>query len=203
MRALRTSTGVGDRLGRFCHDLRQLVVSGLLLTSAPVGGDPEHEAVVRLATLHALFQEIGGLIDAEVAECAPRQVIDVPSVIEDCLRFARRDGAEIHASIVPGATAFGDAVLLRRAVTNLLDNAARAAGEHGTIDVRVEVADQQSVIEVTDDGLGFGRGPHGTGHGMAVVASAIEDCGGRLEILSVPAHGTKVRMILPGDREAS
>lgn len=203
MPLLGTSTGVENRLHRFCHDLRQLVVSGLLLSSRPECDSCAHDLAVRLGTIHALLQEINVLIDTELAGGAERQPIDLPSVIEDCLRFARRGETEIHAQIVPDATAFGDAVLLRRAVTNVLDNAVRAAGEQGSIDVRVEVVGEDSVIEVADDGVGFGRGPHGTGQGMSVVASAIEDCQGRLEIVSGPARGTTVRMVLPRHREAS
>jgi signal transduction histidine kinase len=203
MLMLHTAGEVEDQLSRFCHDLRQYVATGLLMTGVE-DGDPGSEADVRLATIHTLFRQIGLLIDAEVGDTGRRRTsIDLPEIIGDCVQVARGRDVEIHARVAPSATAFGDPVLLRRAVTNVLDNAVRAEGGHGCICVEVSVAGDESIIEVTDDGVGFGRGPHGTGQGMSIVALAVETCDGRLEIASGPAPGTTVRMVLPRNGVAS
>jgi len=200
---LYVATEAEDQLSRFCHDVRQHVVIGLLMSRVE-DGDPSSEAHVRLATLHTLFQQIGLLIDAEDGDTGPRRTrIDLPEIIGDCVQVARGRDAEIHARVTPRATAFGDPILLRRAVANILDNAVRAAGAHGNICVRVSEEGDESLIEVTDDGVGFGRGPRGTGQGMSIVALAVEACDGRLEIASGPAAGTTVRMILPRSGVAS
>jgi signal transduction histidine kinase len=195
-----TSYGVEDpRLNRFCHDLRQHVATGLLLSQIAEDGDLENEAHVRLATIHKLFEDMKHLINAEVGTPGPRHVeVDLNEMVCDCVRIARvRSNLEIETRFAPSATAYGDPPLLRRAVTNVLDNAARAAGERGRVDVVVRESGEKSVIEVTDDGVGFGCAPRGSGHGMSVVALALHACHGRLEIVSGPAPGTTVRLVMP------
>ena len=69
------SCGVEDsRLDRFCHDLRQHVASGLLLSQLVEDGDLENEAHVRLATIHKLFDDMKQLINAEVGTAGPRRI---------------------------------------------------------------------------------------------------------------------------------
>lgn len=185
------------RLNRLCHDLRQYVATGLLLSEA-ADGDPGSEAYVRLGTIHTLFRQIGLLINAEVdGASAGRTPIDLPELVSECTQLVALRDVEIETRVASTATAYGDAALLRRAVANVLDNALRAARGRGSIRVRVTVSGPNSVIEVTDDGIGFGRGPRGSGHGMSVVAMAVDACRGRLEIVSGPGPGTTVRMVLP------
>jgi len=197
------SCGVEDpRLNRFCHDLRQHVASGLLLSQMVEDGDLENEAHVRLATIHKLFDDMKHLINAEVGTPGPRHVeVDLNEMVGDCVRIARaRPNLEIETRFAPSATAYGDPTLLRRAVSNVLDNAARAAGERGRVTVVVRESGESgdtSIIEVTDDGVGFGCAPRGSGHGMSVVALALHACHGRLEIVSGPAPGTTVRLVMP------
>lgn len=194
------SCGVEDsRLNRFCHDLRQHVAAGLLLSQLVDDGDLENEAHVRLATIHKLFDDIKQLINAEVGTPGPRRIeLDLKEMVGDCVRIARvQPHLEIETRFAPSATAYGDPVLLRRAVTNVLDNAARAAGERGRVAVVVRESGKKSVIEVTDDGVGFGRAPRGSGQGMSVVAMALHACHGRLEIVSGPTGGTTVRLVMP------
>jgi signal transduction histidine kinase len=151
-----------------------------------------------------LFDQIRLLVNA-IEEIHPRRTrLDLPEIVDDCLQIARATpNLDIEARVAPTATAYGDPVLLRRAVANVLDNAARAAGENGTIDVLVSDSGDESVIEVTDNGLGFGQAPRGSGQGMSVVAMAVRACHGRLEMVSGPAPGTTVRMVLPSWRAAS
>jgi signal transduction histidine kinase len=194
------SYGVEDpRLNRFCHDLRQHVVTGLLLSQIVEDGDLENEAHVRLATIHKLFDDMKQLINAEVGTPGPRHVqVELNEMVGDCVRIARvRSNLEIETRFALSASAYGDPTLLRRAVTNVLDNAARAAGERGRVTVVVRESGEKSVIEVTDDGVGFGCAPRGSGHGMSVVALALHACNGRLEIVSGPAPGTTVRLVMP------
>jgi signal transduction histidine kinase len=95
------------------------------------------------------------------------------------------------------------AALLWRVLTNVVDNAARAAGPDGQVevDVREEQGQAQgpeAVIEITDDGPGFGSGPPGTASlGLGVVSSLLESCGGRIEVQEPEAGGTRVRIVIP------
>jgi signal transduction histidine kinase len=186
-------------LNTFCHDLRQHVAAGLLLSQVVKNGNLDNEAHVRLATIHTLFDDIKQLINAEVGEPGPRRnELDLDEIVRDCVRIARvRPNLEIETRFAPSAIAYGDPTLMRRALTNLLDNAARAAGERGRVAVVVRESGDESVIEVIDNGVGFGRAPRGSGQGMSVVAMALHTCHGRLEIVSGPAPGTTVRLVMP------
>jgi signal transduction histidine kinase len=93
--------------------------------------------------------------------------------------------------------AFGDKALLRRAISNILDNASRAAGTAGRVRVCVGVDGADAYVEISDDGAGFGGITHGTGHGLQLVAAAVRASRGRLEISSGPGPGTTVRLLLP------
>ena len=56
----------------------------------------------------------------------------------------------------------------------------------------------EAVVEVTDDGPGFGNGPPGTASlGLGVVSSLLESCGGRIEVQAPEAGGARVRLIIP------
>ena len=68
-----------------------------------------------------------------------------------------------------------------------------------------------AVVEVTDNGVGmaaehrdkiflpfFTTKPTGTGLGMAIVKKIMDLHGGEIEIESVPAQGTTVRLVIPG-----
>jgi signal transduction histidine kinase len=183
----------------FLHDLRQCVATGLLLSQVIDDADLENEAQVRVATIHRVFEQIRGLINAEDGDTAPRWTkVDLTEIVDECVRIARfMPEVTINATLAKGAAAYGDPVLLSRAVTNLLDNAARAAGPAGQVSVVVSATGTGSIVEVSDDGVGFGRAPRGTGVGLTVVATAVRACRGRLEIVSGPEPGTTVRLILP------
>jgi signal transduction histidine kinase len=183
----------------FFHDLRQCVTTGLLLSQVVGVEDLENEAQVRLATIHRVFDQIRDLINSEVGEPGPRWTkLDLPEIVDECVRIARfTPELRIDATLAKTATAYGDPILMRRAVSNLLDNAARATGPSGHITVIVSEARDGSTVEITDDGVGFGGAPRGSGQGMAIVATAVRACRGRLEIVSGPAPGTTVRLVLP------
>ncbi len=87
--------------------------------------------------------------------------------------------------------------LLRRAVLNVLNNGARAAGVGGRVRVEVGRHGNDAWLEVSDDGAGFGRIPAVSGIGMGVIEAAARSAGGSLEIYSGPTPGTRVRLRLP------
>jgi signal transduction histidine kinase len=98
-------------------------------------------------------------------------------------------GAEVTADVNP--------LLLWRVLSNLVDNAARAAGDAGRVVVAIR-QDEGAVVDVTDTGPGFGAGPPGTGSlGMGIVRSLLESCGGSLAVASRPGGGTVISVGLP------
>ena len=96
---------------------------------------------------------------------------------------------------------------LEQAILNLLNNAANASAER--IDIRVSWIAEQIVIEIHDRGPGFPAGvltqggrvefpahAHGSGIGLILTRSAIEQTGGRLVLLNPSAGGALARLEL-------
>lgn len=122
------------------------------------------------------------------------QVAQLADVAHERLEVLLRPGPEVVVQASPA--------LLWRVLTNVVDNAARAAGPGGTVEISVGW-ERDAVIEVTDDGPGFGKGPPGTASlGLPVVRSLLESCGGRIEMAAPQAGGTRVSVFLPGQPPA-
>lgn len=108
-----------------------------------------------------------------------------------------------------------DPTLIRRAIGNILTNAAvhNPPGTH--IRVRVARESDRALVLVADDGIGmdpatldrlFDRyyrgtstdaGSDGTGLGMALARQVIETHGGTIEAVSDPGAGTTITVVLP------
>lgn len=133
------------------------------------------------------------------ASPAAAEIVPVRSVLEPIAGVARRTG-RAPVLLVPGDEVHLriDPVLLSRVVANLVDNATRAAGPSGRVDIVVS-GDRDVMIDVVDDGPGFPRGPSGASDlGLDVVMRLLATCGGRLEIDHVAPSGTRMRVVLPG-----
>jgi K+-sensing histidine kinase KdpD len=112
---------------------------------------------------------------------------------------------EASVTMLPGPLigVEASAALLWRVLTNVVDNAARAAGSRGKVEVEIRQeetrpGDPDAVIDVTDNGPGFGKGPAGTASlGLGVVTALLESCGGRLEAQVPEAGGTRIRITIP------
>jgi signal transduction histidine kinase len=196
---------VGDEQAtrELCHDLRQYVSAGLLLAQMP--GDELLDSGVRerLETISQLFRHISDLVGARDDGGIHRELVtDLVELVDDCVRVVRltREVAVV-TELAGDAKVYGDPVMLRRAVANVLDNASRAAGTGGSVHVRVSQESDVSSVEICDDGLGFGHIPSVNGHGLSIVDTALRACQGRLEISSGPGPGTTVRMSIPAQRQ--
>jgi C4-dicarboxylate-specific signal transduction histidine kinase len=90
-----------------------------------------------------------------------------------------------------------DPVLLRRVVSNVLSNAARAAGPSGVVTVQIRQRMALATLVVEDSGPGFGKIPSGVGLGLSAVARHIVSYGGRMECGRSAAGGARVSLWLP------
>jgi signal transduction histidine kinase len=171
-----------------CDHLAQLAEDLLVIARATEGGLPvRHE---RLA-VGALLREVG----ERFADRAAQQ--------SSAIRVQAPDALTVHA----------DALRLRQAVGNLVDNALRH-GE-GEVVLRASALDGGVAIDVADAGKGFppdvagraferfarsdaARASGGSGLGLAIVRAVAEAHGGAASI--VPGPGATVRLWLPAER---
>jgi signal transduction histidine kinase len=196
------NTRVGDdttELVRFCHDLRQYVAAGLLLSKMPEDEDLDPDLRKRLGLIHQQFVHAADLIATAAGAFTPRTwQLDLSPLVEECVQvvqLTRPVSMQVDVSNHP--MAYGDPVLIRRALVNVLDNASRAVGKEGVVTVSVGDDDTTAWVEVVDNGRGFGQIEAGSGHGLSIVDAAVRASRGRLEISSGPGPGTQVRMVLP------
>lgn len=157
------------------------------------------------------------------AESRPRERVDlvalVKSVLEETIRNEIDEAVEFEFSMDDdrghGMTIAGDAVALREALRNVIDNALKH-GKDGAV-VRLELRDRELegapaiAIAVEDNGPGIAPreydnvvrrfytlgGKGDTGIGLAIVKAVIESHDGRLEFKEAAGGGLRVEMILP------
>ena len=117
-------------------------------------------------------------------------------------------------------TGAGDAVFdpdqLKQAVDNLLRNAIDASPDGGRVRLEARRDGPDHVIDVVDEGPGipahlvpkifdlyFTTKADGTGVGLAVTHQIVEAHQGRIEVDSPPGRGTRMRVRIPANQEAS
>ena len=155
--------------------------------------------------LELLSLEMSRLLDIIAQEIPGRS--GVPAVAEVELRSLAGQVTQLariaHETAVilepgPPVTIEASPALLWRVLTNVVDNAARAAGPDGRVGVSVAARGDQAVLDVIDDGPGFGQGPPGAASlGLGVVTTLLESCGGALEIRAPDSGGAHVRITVP------
>jgi signal transduction histidine kinase len=197
-RQRRGHENAGD-INTLCHDLRQCLTAGLLLSQLPKDNLLDAETRRRFELIQQTLTHAGALLESARDAEEPRPwLLDLTELVEECAAVAEfGHKIRLDREVTGAALVAGDPLLLRRAIDNMIDNAGRAAGESGEIVIRLGASDDETWVEVTDDGPGFGRIEHGTGQGLSVVSSAVHACDGRLEISSGPGRGTSVRVTVP------
>ena len=104
-----------------------------------------------------------------------------------------------------------DPLLLREVITNLVNNAIDAAPQQGRVYLTTgKRSNGWPFFSVSDNGPGVSDEnrhhlfePHfttkesGTGFGMAIARTVVEQHGGRMDIRSQIGRGTQVRVLLP------
>jgi two-component system, OmpR family, sensor histidine kinase MprB len=203
------------------HELRTPITSVRtnidLLVSGRVRDPVELERLV--ADVRSQLEELSTLV-ADLVDLARggeplavEQPVQLDAVTEDAVDRARRlfPNVEFCADVRP-TVVNGDPSLLTRAVSNLLENAAKYGGDGG---VDVEVRD--GVVRVRDHGPGFrqedlphvfdrfyrapgARGMPGSGLGLAIVRQVTEAHGGRAVAENAEGGGAVVRLELPDYR---
>jgi two-component system sensor histidine kinase MprB len=157
---------------------------------------------------------VGDLVELARDEPVTRLVaeVDLAEVVDRAVTRVRRraQGVSFDIELEPW-TVQGDANGLERAVTNLLDNAAKWSPADGTVTVRLT----GGVLVVDDQGPGIDPAdrPHvferffrsqesrampGSGLGLAIVRQVVDRHGGRVDVAEAPGGGARLLLWLPG-----
>ncbi len=158
--------------------------------------------------LELLSLEMSRLLDVIATEMPGRQdeaaavgPVGLRALAGQVTRLARvAHETEVRLQPGPEVSIEASPAVLWRVLTNVVDNAARAAGPDGHVDVAVSPLPGRggAAIDVTDDGPGFGNGPPGTAAlGLSVVTALLESCGGRMEVRAPDGRGASVRIVVP------
>ncbi|NJD34434.1 MAG: HAMP domain-containing protein [Betaproteobacteria bacterium] len=175
------------------------------------------------ADIEEMDKTIGQFLDFARSEGgeAP-QAVDVAALLADLASQYRRRGFAVDmddAAAVPSAPTFAADLAvrpqaLRRAVSNLIDNALRYAGPDRPVELGLNAAAGEFVIEVRDRGPGippqdverikrpFARleaarsNTAGAGLGLAIVERIARSHNGRLELLPRDGGGLIARLVL-------
>jgi signal transduction histidine kinase len=188
------------------HDLRQPVAAVLALASAALADEPVPDRVEqRLAQIiteaHWLSKIINDML-AEPGVPPSAEAVDIVSLVRDTVRSEQlicaaqislqQSGQEPRYLLAAGTR-------LRRALANVLANATRAAGPDGHVKLIERAAGNAELIEIIDDGPGFGSMAAGntTGIGLQITEQILVECSGRMEVERLASGQTLVRLFLP------
>ncbi|WP_431801890.1 sensor histidine kinase [Microbacterium sp. bgisy203] len=152
----------------------------------------------------------------------PRRRLDaralMAATVESFLPAAAAGDVSLELREGPEAPIDADAFRLRQVFDNLVSNAVKYTPRSGSVEVTVAAVGGDAVIRVTDTGIGIGAHdlPHvfddyfraetardaglpGTGLGMGISRTIVEEHGGTLELTSHPGAGTTATIRIPLD----
>jgi signal transduction histidine kinase len=185
----------GDLRG-LLHDVGHGLATLSLLAAA--ANDPQ----ARERVLGLLGAETSRLL-AVVRDGMRRVVVDEPVALRPLLEeIVAVASCAFSASIAlepgPDVVVRTDPTMVWRAVSNVVDNAVRAAGPAGRVWLCVARGHcGGAVVDIVDDGPGFPGGPLRPGHlGLPVAVQMLAGCGGRLQIEDAYPRGTQVRIFV-------
>ena len=154
------------------------------------------------------------------------QTIRLDALLQTFLRGAQAEyaarGLTVTAEPLPAVSAAADPELLRRGLSNILDNSAKyKTAEAGTLRLRLEDMGADCRLTLTDDGPGvseealsrlfdiFYRGDpsrgcpgQGSGLGLSIAARAVARMGGSIAARHAQPHGLTIQITLPKEAQS-
>lgn len=195
-RVVREGAGALQRLG---HDLRQPAAAiSMLATVAELHPDLPRDVRDRLDQIRVEARRIADVCRYLLGELDGLEVADLEEIATQVVESARVTSGVAIDLVRSPAVVRANCVDVWRALTNLVDNACRAAGPEGTVLVKVWASADGARLEVHDSGPGWGVGPRGTASlGLSIVRSSTIAHGGRLETGVSDLGGAVASLVLP------
>jgi signal transduction histidine kinase len=210
-----TGPAIGPSLARrlrqrkLSHDIRHELATIMLLASlvetAPDAGPDSRQRARQilgearwLQRLHSAYDSTVSLHDDQTAGTV--ELIPLDIFAAEVLAAVRLATSTPTSVTTDEAWVRADRLACWRALRNMVDNAVRAAGPNGKVELRVDNHAEWVVTQVDDDGPGFGAVPPGSASlGLDIVRDFAAASGGHLEIGRSALGGCRVRLSLPAD----
>ena len=237
-------SGPQDELKRLADAFDSMLerIDGAFAAQRQFVADASHELRNPIAIIQTNLDVAGDELGAQ-ASVVRRATARMARLVDDLLALARSessgrrehvslaglaaDVAEEHATLAAsrrvrveveglGGDVLGDPEALRRAVSNLVDNAVRVSPGGGCVTIRSGADAGGAWIEVVDAGPGIppeeqaqvferfwradesrSRASGGSGLGLAIVRQIAESHGGAVEVRSEPGCGARFTIRLP------
>ena len=198
-----------EMLAGVSHDLRTpLTRLRLALAMMPAREDLRQDVSEMTADVEEMERMVGGYLAFARGEGAEQaEPVNLSAVLEEVAAGARRSGAAVDVDVPDGLTLSLRANAVRRAITNLVDNARRHAHR-----VALAAMTQGRMVFVTVDDDGPGIPPErresvfrpfesdaagGTGLGLTIARDIVRAHGGEIVLEDSPLGGLRARIRLP------
>jgi signal transduction histidine kinase len=194
-------------LRELCHDLTVPATAIKLLTHvAAAESDPGPAMLARLRQISDEASRIADICSyfldqptdagAPSADEGTADLHILAAEAADSMRWRYSGVVTVSADPV---TVTAHPVVVIRILNNLLDNACRAAGPGGRVQVTVRRDGEQARLMIADSGPGFGQAESGKASlGLSIVAAMVRRGGGSLRMGASDLGGIAVTVTLPG-----
>ncbi|HRP97385.1 MAG TPA: ATP-binding protein [Rhodocyclaceae bacterium] len=193
------------------HDLRTPLAR--LRLGVEMSGAPEADILPMVADIEEMDRIIGQFLDFGRGDPKePKRPLDLARLVAELVEPYRLRGIVFDIELPETLAVSAQALPLRRAIANLIDNAVRYAGSDQPITIRLAASGNTAELEIADRGPGIPeheverlRHPFtrlesarsdtkGAGLGLAIVDRIMASHDGRLDLL--PRRGGGLRAIL-------
>lgn len=177
----------------------------------------EADIVAQIEELSNLIGDLVDLAREESNSYVDMHYVDISQRFADSISRVQRRRSDVtfEADLFPWYV-FADPFSLSRALTNLLDNAAKWSPVEGVVRITMQQVSVDTVrIDIADQGPGIlesernkiferfyrsmkARTMPGSGLGLAIVKQVIERADGSIQALDNPGGGALMRIMIPG-----
>ncbi|PTW51395.1 sensor histidine kinase [Rhodovulum kholense] len=218
---------VGEITASVAHEINNpvAVIQGNLDLARNTLGAEADKVAEEFALIDDQVYRIGVIVSKLLQFARPEDysgsadLIAPAEVVKDCLVLTRHQvqaaGIASEISAEGTGTVFMPRTELQQVIVNLILNAVHAMPEGGSL--RVVAKDCKDGVEVTVEDSGTGIAPEvlprvfdpffttkqaqGTGLGLSISQQIVSRAGGRITAESIPGHGSRFRVFLPGAKK--
>jgi two-component system osmolarity sensor histidine kinase EnvZ len=198
-----------EMLAGVSHDLRTpLTRLRLTLAMLPKDDAWDEDVIEMTADVEEMERMVGGYLAFARGEGTEQaKPVDLSAMLTDVATAARRGGANIEIKVPDTLTVSLRADAVKRAITNLVDNARRHAGR---VMVSAVARGRSVLVNVDDDGPGIAADRRedvfrpfqsgstgGTGLGLTIARDIVRAHGGDISLEDSPLGGLRARVRLP------